>query len=68
VSVVRDVSGTRVTWHAVEGKTYRLEANAGLQSDGWSSLGDIVASGSLQEQTDATISGRRFYRVLQVTP
>jgi hypothetical protein len=52
----------------VEGKTYRLEANTTLQSDGWSSLGDIVATGSLQEQTDATMAGRRFYRVLQVTP
>ena len=70
VSVRHDSLGTHLTWRAVEGKTYRLEANTTWQSSGWSSLGDMVATNSLPGRTDASAArpDRRFYRVLQLTP
>jgi hypothetical protein len=70
VSIARDAFGASITWHAVEGKTYRLEYNPVPQASGWMSLGDTVAADSLPTKTDtsATGVGQRFYRVVQLTP
>jgi len=70
VSIAKDAVGAYITWHAVKGKTYRLEYNPVLQASGWMSLGDMVAANSLPMKTDpsATGAGQRFYRVVQLTP
>jgi hypothetical protein len=69
-SIDRDPLGVHLTWHGVEGRTYRVEYNNAVQTTGWLSLGQVMATNSLPTRTDSSVSewSRRFYRVLDLTP
>ena len=70
VTITRDALQTRLQWHGVEGRTYRVEYTDRLQtphSGAWLSLGEVVATDSLPTKRDTNPnSSGRFYRVLEV--
>jgi hypothetical protein len=56
-----------LTWLSIPGRTYRVQFTSNLTPTGWTNLiPDIVASGAVTTQTDATFGAAqaRFYRVL----
>jgi hypothetical protein len=70
VSIHREPSGeTRITWFAIQGKTYRLEWSAVPQGAVWNSLGEFTATSSLLTRTQYLADvDQRFYRAVQVSP
>lgn len=58
----------RLTWCAVEGRTYRVEWTDALASSTWTALpGDVTATDALASKSDpVNASGQRFYRVVLV--
>jgi hypothetical protein len=74
VFAVREVAasagGIQLTWSSVEGKTYSVEINDGLESENWSVLPGAesipAAAGSVTTHTDASIAGEqeRSYRIV----
>jgi hypothetical protein len=65
-SIAQDVTGARVTWRSVPGKSYQLLWRAPVHAGGWTAVGaPVLASTSITNKLDpAGTATNRFYRVL----
>lgn len=59
-----DASTVELSWTAVVGRTYRVQAKTNLSTAGWDDLTDVYASTSPASHTDTSAtSSQRYYRV-----
>jgi hypothetical protein len=64
-SITQDVTGARVAWRTVPGKTYQLMWRSPVQAGGWTAVGaPVLASTDTTNRLDpAGTTTNRFYRV-----
>jgi hypothetical protein len=65
-SIRQDITGARVTWRSVPGKSYQLQWSSPLTAASWTAVGTpLLASTSVTNKLDpAGTATNRFYRVL----
>jgi hypothetical protein len=65
-SIRQDLTGARVTWRSVPGKSYQLQWSSPLTAASWTAVGaPLLASTSVTNKLDpAGTATNRFYRVL----
>lgn len=64
-------TGATVTWDAIVGRLYQVEARGTLAPDSsWLPIGQVTASASVESfvDPDAVFEPQRFYQVLEVAP
>jgi hypothetical protein len=65
-SIQQDLTGARVTWRSVPGKSYQLLWRSPIESASWTAVGaPVLASTSITNRLDpAGTATNRFYRVM----
>ena len=57
----------QLTWASTAGKSYQIQARAGLAAGEWETLATVVAAGANSSWTDGSaLLTARFYRVVQI--
>lgn len=58
-----------ITWSSVSGNTYRVQYNPDLTATNWTTIADVVATGSTASTTNNPgIADQRYYRVILLQP
>lgn len=58
-----------ITWSSVNGSTYRVQYNPDLNTTNWTTIADVVASGTTASTTNNPgIADQRYYRVILLGP
>jgi hypothetical protein len=64
VSACRATNGFRLSWTALIGKSYTVQAADSLSSPAWTTVTNLTTSGPMGYALDPSIASLRFYRVV----